>query len=188
MISRCRLPPLSLFPLLVTAQTFEREIDPFPVISGGAVLETPFLGGFNQPVPQFVDWDGDGLLDLFILDEDGKIQFYRNGGSSSDPQFQLRTKWFQELNVGRWYRFVDYDLDGYVDLLCQTSGSADISVYQNRGDILELVTIDWLQMTVTLYTEGRLSSRRLRISTLTAGRICSWERWREQYPITETLA
>ena len=140
MILRCSFLFLALLPPVVCAQTFERQIDPFPVISGGVVVETPFLGGFNQPVPQFVDWDRDGLLDLFVLDQDGRLQFYRNGGSPGEPQFQLDTKWFQKLDVGRWYRFVDHDLDGDPDLLCQTPGSSAVSVYRNSDDMFELAT------------------------------------------------
>ena len=37
---------------------------------------TPFLGGFNKPKIQWLDWDNDGLDDLFLLDEDGHIKYY----------------------------------------------------------------------------------------------------------------
>ena len=38
-------------------------------------IEKPFLGGFNKPKIQWIDWDNDNDNDLFVLDEDGLIYF-----------------------------------------------------------------------------------------------------------------
>ena len=47
--------------------------------------EKPFLGGFNKPKIQWIDWDHDGYQDLFILDEDGYIQYFKSiNGDSYD--------------------------------------------------------------------------------------------------------
>ena len=32
-------------------------------------------GGLNRPEPQFIDWNNDGILDCFINDRDGRLQF-----------------------------------------------------------------------------------------------------------------
>ena len=39
-------------------------------------LSNPFSGGFNRPLVQFIYWDSDSLLDLFISDGDLNIQYY----------------------------------------------------------------------------------------------------------------
>ena len=52
-----------LFSAALLPQTFHRQINPIPFIMDGVELQTPFLGGFNKPNPQFLDWDNDGLAD-----------------------------------------------------------------------------------------------------------------------------
>ena len=65
-----RLTLLTLLPFCLWAQTLTRMVAQFPVIVEGDTLGMPFSGGFNGPVPQFLDWDDDGFLDLFITDGD----------------------------------------------------------------------------------------------------------------------
>ena len=39
-------------------------------------INKPFLGGFNSPRIQWVDWDDDMENELFVLDEDGCLRAY----------------------------------------------------------------------------------------------------------------
>ncbi len=57
-----RLTLLTLLPFCLWAQTLTRMVAKFPVIVEGDTLSMPFSGGFNGPVPQFLDWDDDGFL------------------------------------------------------------------------------------------------------------------------------
>ena len=129
-----------IFPILLLSQTFDRDLNPFTVIISGDTLSAPFIGGFNKPNPRFLDWNEDGLIDLFIRDEDGFLQHFKNVGSTSDPRFQLETKTFQGLNVGMWFSFMDFENDDDPDLLCQTSGSSNISAYENVSGEFQLRT------------------------------------------------
>tara|TARA_B100001245_G_scaffold25666_1_gene16790 strand:- start:340 stop:2415 length:2076 start_codon:yes stop_codon:yes gene_type:complete len=129
-----------IFPIFLFSQTFQRDINPFPMILFEDELSAPFIGGFNKPNPRFLDWNEDGLIDLFLRDEDGYLQYYKNIGSASNPEFQLQTKTFQELYVGIWFSFLDFDFDGDVDLLCQTSGTYYISAYENVSGEFQLRT------------------------------------------------
>ena len=48
------------------------------VIINDSVIENPFLGGFNKPKIQWLDWDFDQDYDLFLLDEGGYIRYFEN--------------------------------------------------------------------------------------------------------------
>ena len=39
-------------------------------------VEYPFLGGFNQPRIQWIDWDNDADTDLFLKDEGNNLRYY----------------------------------------------------------------------------------------------------------------
>jgi hypothetical protein len=126
-------------------QPFEWQPRPsFQVLHGSQPLLNPFTGGINAPIIQFVDIDGDGDLDLFLLDIDGRLNYYENVGTKTTAQFLLRTMNFQIVNVGSWYRFVDIDGDGDYDLFCN-GPSATVNFYRNTGSktnpILTLETV-----------------------------------------------
>ena len=54
------------------------------------VIDSPFIGGFNKPKIQWIDWDNDNDDDLFILDEDGYIRYMENVSVGSDFKFIIR--------------------------------------------------------------------------------------------------
>ena len=122
-------PPPSATP---TSSGYTRLISPFPVLDeSGNPIEHPFLGGFNIPRPQLVDIDGDGDDDLFVQEETERIMLFENVLGET-PQFQWRTDHFQDLDVGEWFRFVDLDQDGDVDLLAERPFSY-MRYYRNDG-------------------------------------------------------
>ena len=113
--------------------TFERVVHPFVVIGDdGEPLDLPFLGGLDVPRPQFVDIDGDGDPDLFLQEYANTLWFFENVGTSEAPRFEWRTDRFQDLEIGEWYRFVDVNGDGQVDLLTESPVSR-IRYYRNTG-------------------------------------------------------
>jgi len=126
-----------LFASSLFTQTFQRQLNPFPIIIDGAELEIPFLGGFNKPNPQFVDWNEDGLTDLFVRDQDGRLQYFLNSGSADEPNFEFQTKAFQNLDVGQWFTFFDYDHDDDIDLMASPQ-SPDVTLFENVSDSLIL--------------------------------------------------
>ena len=102
-------------------------------------------GGLNRPEPQFIDWNNDGILDCFINDRDGRLQYWEGlpdwqfGGR---PIFTMVTKFFQNLEVGTWFNFNDFDNDGDYDLLCNSPGTDKVSYYSNVDGIFELVSTE----------------------------------------------
>ena len=113
--------------------TFERQVHPFAVYdSTGSAITQPFLGGFNRPRPQFVDIDADDNPELFVQENSDELMFFEHNSSESGSSLKWRTDRFQELSIGEWFRFVDMDQDGDMDLLAEQPYSY-IRYYRNEG-------------------------------------------------------
>ncbi len=115
------------------AQPFVRQVEPFPVTAGSDQIALPFTGGINSPLHQFVDIDGDGDLDLFVFDNDLGMDFYRNEGTPLVSRFALRNNLVSIPGFFIWFRFVDFDGDGRVDLCTEDSTFQGVRVFKNIG-------------------------------------------------------
>ncbi|TFG61935.1 MAG: VCBS repeat-containing protein, partial [Gemmatimonadales bacterium] len=88
--------------------------------------------------PFLVDIDADGDLDLFVGEASGEVNFYRNQGSGTRPDFVLESDSYGGIDVGRRSvpRFEDLDRDGDQDLVLG-SESEGMLVYRNDGTVNE---------------------------------------------------
>ena len=82
----------------MSAVTFHDDL--IPMTFNGEVLDKPFLGGFNRPKIQWLDWDLDGDMDLFILDASGYLRYLENQGNATSPNFKMITPAFQNFSYG----------------------------------------------------------------------------------------
>jgi len=98
----------------------------------GISIDHPFLGGFNVPRPQLVDIDADGDLDVFVQELTGHLIHFENVGTAKQPDFRWRSDQYQNLDVGEWYRFVDFDSDGDFDILGELPNSY-LRLFLNSG-------------------------------------------------------
>ena len=120
------------------SERYVRRVTPFPVQNAqGDHYDHPFLGGLNVPRPQIVDVDGDEDQDLFIQEVTNRLIFFENtAASSNDSSTPAELTWrssdYRDLDVGEWYRFVDMDDDGQVDLLAEQPYSY-LRYYRNTG-------------------------------------------------------
>ena len=117
----------------IAGVTFEREVASIPVArADGGSFALPFLGGLDVPRPQFVDIDADGDPDLFLQEYSNALMFFENTGTAAAPRFEWRSDRYRDLDIGEWYRFVDLDADGLIDLLTESPISR-IRFYRNTG-------------------------------------------------------
>ena len=133
----------------VFSQGYVRDVSPFTVTFDGEEIFQPFSGGLNQPDPRFIDWNGDGILDCFINDRDGYLQYWEGVADwqfGNIPLFTFVTKTFQDINIGTWFAFHDFDSDGDEDLLSHTSDSDNVSYWSNENGEFELVADELLDI------------------------------------------
>jgi len=100
----------------------------------GLPYDLPLLGGLNVPRPQMHDIDADGDIDLFVQEETGSVIFLENTGTASEPRYVWRTDRYQDLDVGEWYRMLDLDGDGDIDMLAEERFS-HIRYFRNEGTV-----------------------------------------------------
>jgi len=77
----------------------------------------------NRAIPLTYDWDGDGLVDLLGVAWSGKMEWYRNQGPDSKPQFESPQKLNLPPTVPYSPRLVvaDWNHDGDDDFLVMSS-------------------------------------------------------------------
>lgn len=116
--------------LQTSAQSFTRDVNPFPVTYDDVPVALPFLGGINEPKPNLVDFDGDGLIDLLIGERTGKILHLRNIGTPVAPVFEFVSDRLGGVDIGSWHVVADIDDDGDLDLFCDNRAGG-VKFYRN---------------------------------------------------------
>ena len=104
---------------------------------GDIVYENPFLGGFNKPKIQWLDWNGDGKDDLFLLDEDGHIKLYSsNDDCNQDICFDLKTTSFYGISNILWFHIADFNNDGTLNIITSNANNPSLVSYYTIGNDL----------------------------------------------------
>lgn len=118
------------------AQPFDKQPYGIPFFRNGVQVDHPLTGGYYNPMHQFVDIDGDGDFDLFLLDNnDLSSSFYRNTGTPQAAVFHLEIPDFTIPLISGWFRFADINADGRIDLLTKGDTLNTIAVYENAGTV-----------------------------------------------------
>jgi len=132
-IAGCGTPKSAVDKTNQAAGTYLKNINPFPVFDDeGKQVVYPFLGGFNAPRPQFADINNDGYPDLFVQERTDDLIFFEHSGTDAAHPLRWKTDKFKNLDIGEWFRFVDMDQDGDLDLLAEQPYSY-IRYYKNTG-------------------------------------------------------
>lgn len=105
---------------------YQKTADDF---AGVAAKNIPYL------MPAIADMDGDGKQDMILGQENGKLLFYKNAGTSNGiPQMSFVTDNYQGIDVGEYSRptTADIDRDGLIDMVIgEYSGT--VNHYKNTG-------------------------------------------------------
>ena len=89
------------------------------------------------PGTAFADMDGDGDLDLTLVN--GRVYYFENVGSATQPKFFARLDYYKDINdkaSGVSYRnpqLVDFDKDGDYDLILSYEGKNGATYFVNVG-------------------------------------------------------
>jgi len=106
-----------IFISLLISSNYVIDSDYGSMILDGELYETPFLGGFNKPKVQWIDWNNDGDDELFLLDEDGSIKLFDI--SIYENSYNLvETNLFGISNIS-WFYIGDFDLDEEYEIVTQ---------------------------------------------------------------------
>ena len=102
---------------IVFPYQFTIEHDFGKIISNSIEYENPFLGGFNKPKIQWTDWNNDGFVDLFLLDEDGHIRYFLN----ENQNYILQSTKFLDLSNILWFFIYDFDNDSNYEIITSST-------------------------------------------------------------------
>lgn len=85
--------------------------------------------------PTFADMDADGDFDFFTGIRENRIYFYQNIGSPHQPEFKLKSTFFDSIQVGSITApaLADLDSDGDLDL-CIGQADGRLNFYVNAGN------------------------------------------------------
>jgi hypothetical protein len=113
-------------------------------------------------VPAFADIDADGDFDLFVGEDQGNINHFRNVGQDTLARWELVSASYNSIDVGRRSAPVFTDIDGDSDLdLFVGQAEGRIAFYRNDGSVYlpswTPVTRDYLFLDFGAYSSPALA-------------------------------
>ena len=106
----------------------------FQEMAGPMGLGVGGVGGTRDAA--FGDLDGDGLVDLVVVGNDGRLTLFRNAGQGRFEDATAASGLTQGGAQGHAAAVAvgDYDNDGFLDLFVAAPGGRSPVLYHNRGD------------------------------------------------------
>ncbi len=107
----------------------------YPFTSSGVPLNFPMTGGMNAPQFSEIDYNNDGIMDLFAFDRAGDVMLtFRNSGNAYEFKSFYAKNFPDGLN--HWVLLRDYDQDGVMDIFgySDVPGVDGVIVYKGYYD------------------------------------------------------
>ncbi len=91
-------------------------------------------GGVNNPQFSEVDWNNDGINDIFVFDREGDVPMaFINKGAPNQADYHFGAQYIRDFPpVRSWAMMRDFDCDGVMDLFAHNKIPAGISVYRGQ--------------------------------------------------------
>lgn len=91
-------------------------------------------GGFNNPQFSEVDWNNDGIKDIFVFDREGSVPMaFINKGAVNQADYHFGAEYVRDFPpVRSWAMMRDFDCDGVMDLFAYSKIPAGITVYKGQ--------------------------------------------------------
>ncbi|MFT4762363.1 MAG: hypothetical protein ACI9LN_004349, partial [Saprospiraceae bacterium] len=137
-----------LMPCFIQAQNFYDDLS-IPVTIDGESRVNGFAGGHNTPQFSEVDFNNDGLQDLYVFDREGGVsRTYLQVMESGVPHYEYAPAYqrsFPELS--NWVLMRDYNADGAVDIFASAAseGVPGMKVFRGYFDnnVLKFEAVDF---------------------------------------------
>ncbi len=93
------------------------------ITQDGNELRNPCTGGLNKPQFSEVDLNFDGLMDLYVFDNDGDVSLtFLNEGTSNQTDFHFAPYYTRNFpSLKDWVLLRDYNNDGIIDIFSNSN-------------------------------------------------------------------
>ena len=111
------------------------------MINGTDTLESPWVGGFNNPQFSDADLNNDGVMDLVVFDRSGgNFSTYLNGGTANTVDYTYAPEYEPQFppDLANWVLIEDFNCDGVADLFNGIPGKVNLYMgFYNANNQLE---------------------------------------------------
>ena len=122
--------------------TFNFQNNTASIDYNSQIYDNPFTGGINYARISWFDWDQDGDIDLFLLDEDLHFKYFENIGDQYNHNFILVDHPINDINGVGWFYLSDMNDNGNIDLITQSSlNPSHVMFFEFNGIEFEYISL-----------------------------------------------
>ena len=145
---------------------YNRSIHIKVLKANGDTLKNAWTGGFNSVQFSEIDFNLDGIKDLFVFDKTGnRISTFINDGVAGEVSYTYDPSYIQffQKNFTHWVLARDYNCDGKMDLMA--FNSSGIKAYKNVSTTQLKFVLDTISIKSNYNPDGAASYSQLNMPT-----------------------